>query len=290
MLLRDINPFLRNVVHAGRVTNLWNCTMQAFDCRLIYLAKGVIRVRVLDREYTIRAHTVLYFPPATPYSWLTQTEDCEYFNVNFDFTQQAAHITEWLYPQQTNCFDARAAVRTEAFSDAPFFNAPLILEGQFPLKSEFDRISELFMKKTALYREKISAVFKGVLYELAEQAQMGSNEKRDLQVLDQVLRFIHAHYADSGLTNPEICREMHYHPCYVNTLIKKSTGLSMHEYLVRYRVERSVELLLYSTKSIGAIAEEVGFVTANTYTIQFKRIAGVTPMDFRKGRRRSEGP
>lgn len=66
---------------------------------------------------------------------------------------------------------------------------------------------------------------------------------------------------------------------------KKATGLPPIEYLIRLRVQQSMELLTSSDMTIADIAMEIGFNDSNYFARQFKRINGVTASEFRKSHR-----
>jgi AraC family transcriptional regulator len=63
-------------------------------------------------------------------------------------------------------------------------------------------------------------------------------------------------------------------------LFKQSTGISPHQYLIRWRIERAKQLLAMGNLSIAAIAQTVGFASQGHFTYHFKRLVGVTPRVF----------
>ena len=68
----------------------------------------------------------------------------------------------------------------------------------------------------------------------------------------------------------------------LNRIFKAATGLSPIDYLVRLRLQRSMELLTESALSITEIAFQTGFNDSNYFTRQFKRLVGIPPSTFRK--------
>lgn len=62
---------------------------------------------------------------------------------------------------------------------------------------------------------------------------------------------------------------------------KALTHVSIHEFLVRRRVEAGRELLVRTTDGIKEIAERVGFCEASLIR-QFGRIVGMTPAEYRR--------
>ncbi|WP_165972251.1 helix-turn-helix transcriptional regulator [Paenibacillus piri] len=72
----------------------------------------------------------------------------------------------------------------------------------------------------------------------------------------------------------------HYH---FSHLFKKETGQSPIQHLISYRVEVSKQYLITTRKSMGEIAELVGYKSETYFQNIFKKVAGISP-----GRYRSE--
>ena len=69
---------------------------------------------------------------------------------------------------------------------------------------------------------------------------------------------------------------------YLAKVFKRETGCSIQEYVNQVRVERAANLLVYSDKSLPAIAEYVHFPTQSYFGKIFKQMKGVTPNEYRK--------
>ena len=58
--------------------------------------------------------------------------------------------------------------------------------------------------------------------------------------------------------------------------------MSIGDYVKRLRMDMVTRLLVTSDYSITDICYEVGFVSLPTFSLEFKRIYGVTPSDYRR--------
>jgi AraC family transcriptional regulator len=65
---------------------------------------------------------------------------------------------------------------------------------------------------------------------------------------------------------------------------KQSMGLSPINYITRERMERAKRLLAETELPIAEIALRAGFSSQSHFTTSFRRLAGVTPSAFRRGR------
>lgn len=68
---------------------------------------------------------------------------------------------------------------------------------------------------------------------------------------------------------------------YFSTLFHNETGSSFVDYLNHVRIERAKELLTDSSIRIYEIADRVGYQSSNYFNRVFKKLVGVTPVEYR---------
>jgi len=86
------------------------------------------------------------------------------------------------------------------------------------------------------------------------------------------------------LTLGELSGVVHMSPFRFARLSKRTAGVPPHRFVVRRRVDRAIELLASGELPIGEIARLVGYATPSHFTTVFRRITGVTPTEYRRGR------
>lgn len=102
-----------------------------------------------------------------------------------------------------------------------------------------------------------------------------------IQKLKKARRFIEDHYSESlGLR--EIAKSSHLSQFHFHRMFKAYFQITCIDYLVRFRLEKSIQLLSYSNQSIADISFEVGFPNPETYIRNFKKSFGITPNVYRK--------
>lgn len=79
--------------------------------------------------------------------------------------------------------------------------------------------------------------------------------------------------------------KMKYNPKYLSALIKKETGHTGQSLIDRYSILKAMAKLSYSDKSIKEISNEMDFPSQSDFGKFFKRVAGESPLSFRKSRR-----
>lgn len=86
---------------------------------------------------------------------------------------------------------------------------------------------------------------------------------------------------DSNISIDFICELLNINKSYFCKKFKQETGHTFSSFLNILRIEKSKKLLISSDMSLLDIAISVGFNSQNYYTIVFKKITGVTPLEYR---------
>ena len=94
------------------------------------------------------------------------------------------------------------------------------------------------------------------------------------------IEYIHAHYRNE-IALDQICHHLGLNKCYFCSLFKRSTKLTFSQFLNRVRVEASKHYLLHSSDSVLEVALATGFNNHNYFSSTFKKIVGISPIDFR---------
>jgi YesN/AraC family two-component response regulator len=96
----------------------------------------------------------------------------------------------------------------------------------------------------------------------------------------QVLEIIDRDYSQP-LSLSILSNRVGVHPTYLSNLFKKQIGLTLIDYINRRRVEKAKILLEDPLNKIFWISEQVGFMNQRYFSQVFKRITGLTPIEYR---------
>lgn len=66
---------------------------------------------------------------------------------------------------------------------------------------------------------------------------------------------------------------------------RQTTGMAPHQWLLHRRIDKARDLLANTTRPVASVAGECGFADQSHFTRIFKRVAGVTPVRWRRLRR-----
>jgi AraC-like DNA-binding protein len=66
---------------------------------------------------------------------------------------------------------------------------------------------------------------------------------------------------------------------------KQTVGIPPAEFIIREKLERSTELLLLTSRTITAIAMDLGFSSSQSFSVVFKKYMGESPLSYRNARK-----
>ena len=98
--------------------------------------------------------------------------------------------------------------------------------------------------------------------------------------VEQMASFIVEHYTEP-LKIEQIAHDAGLHTNYAMTIFRQAYGMTMNQYLVRYRVLHAQRLLATTDRKIVEIALEAGFESLSGFYAAFENICEVTPRQYR---------
>jgi AraC-like DNA-binding protein len=101
------------------------------------------------------------------------------------------------------------------------------------------------------------------------------------EYVGQVVDFIEMNYAGK-ISIADIAAFIGLDRSYLSSLFKKRMNASIQEYLIRYRMNKAVELMANDLLSIGDIARSVGYEDPLLFSKIFKKLKGESPRLYRQ--------
>ena len=99
--------------------------------------------------------------------------------------------------------------------------------------------------------------------------------------LRQVTEFIHDNLSGS-ITVTDMANLLEMGPCHFARAFKESTGMSPHQYVLRRRIERALQMLKETRESLAGVAYELGFSSQGHFSTVFRKAVGVSPSEYRQ--------
>ena len=99
--------------------------------------------------------------------------------------------------------------------------------------------------------------------------------------LQDILRYLQENYKKK-ITLKDIAQYRNLSQSECSRFFKKVTKESLFEYLLKFRIEKSIELLKNTDLTITEIAYETGFTSQSYYDQRFRKIKGISPLKYRQ--------
>lgn len=78
-----------------------------------------------------------------------------------------------------------------------------------------------------------------------------------------------------------IAAELHYDYNYLSALFSEVEGITIEKYVIRQKIERVKELLVYNEYTLSEIADQLGYSSVAHLSGQFKQVTGLTPSHYK---------
>ena len=232
MKLCDLNPHIRFAakIHYASPER----TVKVTDCRIFYVTDGNAKLRIANQVYHLKPHSLFYCCAGSAYC-IEAADGFDPICLNFDLNQD--HNDAYIpFPTCSPC--ENIPVFSDPIEDSRILNGHLYLERAEELLPVIEKILEPFIDQPPYFRELASCSLKKLLLLLHRDPKAALPAKIAL-----VKAYMDQHYAED-ITNAQLSQLAGYHEYYLNRSFLTHTGSSLHEYLLKVRLNRASVLIL----------------------------------------------
>ena len=225
------------------------------DYQLLYVAGGLGRFRVEEREFPVGEGGAVLYRPGEPQDYRYLVGD--------------APDIYWMH------FTGRGVERilTEAGLSGSVFRCGAV--AACPVL--FDRI----IRELQLKRQGFSAICSGAGMELlARLGRACAGEHAPDGRIEEILAYFHQNF-QKEIEVRECARRFNISESWLIRSFRERTGQTPQRYLTDIRLRQARELLASSSLNIGEIAEIVGYDNALYFSRIFRKYTGISPRDYR---------
>ncbi|WP_025704497.1 response regulator transcription factor [Paenibacillus graminis] len=115
---------------------------------------------------------------------------------------------------------------------------------------------------------------------LWEWRSEGADKYREL--IDKVKQYIREQYDNEQLSLNDISSQVRVSPSHLSKTFSQATGQTITEFLTATRMDKAKELLKSTGHKTFEIAFSVGYNDQHYFSNLFKKVTGMTPMEYRK--------
>ena len=142
-------------------------------------------------------------------------------------------------------------------------------------------------------RAHASLVYSKILRELSvsEEPEPIQSEAKaaNLDIIRHALEYVEEHYSEP-ITMQQLAKESNVNYYYFSRLFQQYTNQGFRDYLMKFRINKAVRMLLQTNESVTNIAIDCGFEAISYFIKKFQEEMGVTPKNFRKQYFSAEDP
>lgn len=132
--------------------------------------------------------------------------------------------------------------------------------------------------------EEVPAYFVNMLQtaiEIRERESSSQNKK----IIGRAIAYIDENYMDDGLSLNTVAEEVDVSANYLSAVFSQAMKKTFVEYVTEKRMEKAKKLLKTTSLFSGEIASQVGYKDSHYFSFVFKKTQGVSPREYRAGKK-----
>lgn len=198
----------------------------------------------------------------------------------------------FIFPNQLHSLESKNSRHMLTIFPAELVKAYAVkVAGKIPKNNKFSLEDSLISAIDNLPDDASLFQKKGILYLLCasfdEVAEYEDKQDIDSGILDKIFEFVEKNFMKE-CTLGELCDSTGYSYSYLSRFFKKTTGVSINEYINQYRISQSCYLLSDTNITVLECAYECGYDTLRSFNRNFKEYMGKTPTEYRKINKKTE--
>lgn len=151
----------------------------------------------------------------------------------------------------------------------------LSLKDMFP-GSKLNIIEDIQKKRSIAEMESWVEMIFGHTLEAVKTTKSSKASKQ----IEEVKKYIAENYYKNELSVDEIARKLFVNYAHLCFIFKRDAGMTINEYLTRFRINMAKELLDAGNTLVLDVAERVGYADANYFGKCFKKYYGLAPSKY----------
>lgn len=244
------------------------------DLQFILVLDGAINVKTPSSSYTVQKNQGFFLNKCIVHK-ISEEKDC--------------HYRSFIFPERMISQNEHSIIMefVSRYTDNPLLEC-IKISNDDPSLKRLKELNEMVYedKHSDFYRYRVTAQLMNLWCAFIENLKI---EKRTISDLEKTrskriqifVSFIHENYhLEISLNDIAQCANVSKVEC--NRIFDGTIGTTPYEYLINYRIKKSMELLRETSYSISQIATKVGYNSSSHFGKFFKRKLGISPNAYRK--------
>ena len=237
---------------------------------IIVGGEGRVSINLVDRH--IKAGTLIYLAPGTIINPISFSDDLEIFGFALfsDFPMPFAS------GQMPSAFNGQVRDFQLPASDNDIQTAHNIFDALWHLVHQSKYYRPVATSLVAAMMHHYDAVYRRFT------EQQSANHSREQTIFDRFIQLVNQHCTERHQINyyaDRLCLTERY----LSTVIRQTSGVTAKEWIDRALITRIKVELMHTDKPVARIADDLNFTNPSFFSKYFKRLAGITPGEYRMG-------
>jgi AraC-like DNA-binding protein len=240
-----------------------------------FIVRGAVHYLMNDHEISLKAGDMCLFWGGLPHQMDDASDDAVYAGahlplVHFFRLQLPADLRHRLMTGATLVTDA-----TDRSDEHNFERWNRYARSGDPAKAEH-AVNELLLRLERVRFEPYRLAPETSTAEVA-----GVFDQQSLRNVGRMCDFIAEHFL-YDIDCVDIAAAAGIHPKYAMSIFRKSTGMTLNEYVNLLRLSYAQAMLMHQDANVLRVAMDSGFGSLSAFNKSFRKLAGMSPSDFRR--------
>jgi len=261
----------------------------ALTYRLTYVKAGSLYYAFDDKHVLLKKGDILFLPPGQVYSTYQGSREEQHISVFFSFQKGDYFdgITVGAAVPFLGALDHGYLIKKRtSIMDTQVFDEAFYCENAVVLYPMLTQLLKEFNERQIHHMTAVNAWLTQILVQILRLRE-GNHGSKQAKAVEEIISYINEHYAEA-ITCQSVAAYFHYHPNYINQLMKTAVGTSLHTYIANTKVHYAGILLTKTTDSVSSIAEQLGFSSLSRFSSFFRSVTGVSPSAWREKQMRTD--
>ena len=117
------------------------------------------------------------------------------------------------------------------------------------------------------------------------QSRLTESSLKQNQIVSMAKKYVQENLTKPSLGFDEVCDHIGVTKIYFGRLFQKEEQVSFGSYINQERIELAKKLLRETNLRVSEVADHVGFSNSKYFSVVFKSLTGLTPLDYRRMKR-----
>jgi len=278
----DKLPLVRDIGEYGTPVSGWAHPDRIMDYHLfLFVLEGELRLCEDEQEYILQKGQALFLKKGVR-QWGQPNNYLGSRWIFIHFYEDTAHLGEHSERSPISLLSrGTSMIAEEAYQAALKLPKKLEILNDSHVDRKLAELLRLYRSKDGLRHVMLSIQTMELFLYLLQKSEISKTySKADITVF-KIIDLLEAN-CESKLTGDYLASELQMNYSYLCGVFKQRTGLSILDYHLRLRIEKSTELLKSRHLNISEVSEKMGFSNPFYFSRMFKKVMGYSPTEYLK--------